>query len=184
MRGKRPKRVPGMEAWKKTKLGKKPIGAYAEDLASHIGAFCAAEILAAPEQVVVHKKRRKSVLPTAGGSFWRELEGETCLLRVESRARAHVRGAWLSVSFEGSEDAIVQALVSIPAYRTLFRCLELCLGIMLASRPKALQRGFFPVLSGYPAWLQVIRSASVVHFHEVIHDDCVELLEFIRNQRV
>lgn len=173
-----------MEAWKKTNLGKKPVGAYADDLTSQIGAFCTAELLAAPEQVVVHKLRRKSALPVASGSLWSGAVGEMCSLRVESRVRPRVREAWLSVSVEGPEDAIVQALASIPASRTLFRCLELCLGIMLASRQAALQRGFFPVLSGYPAWLQVMGSPSVAHFHEVIHDDCVEFLEFIRKQRV
>lgn len=189
VREKRPKRVPGMEAWKKTKLGKNDISAYANELVPLVGALCYATMCDAPQQVTVHKERRKVSLETGLFSLRPEAEGEFCFLRVGVGAGgAPRRSNWISVSVEGSEEGIVKALCTLPAYQVLFRCLDLCLRIMLRSRRAAIEHRFVPVLSGYPAWLQVLSvhssGPSAALFHEVIHDDCVEILDIIRKQSV
>ena len=167
IRSKRSKTLPGAEIWDKKKLGTDALDTYLPKIEKHVGSFCASCVVEEPLLVDVDKIRCKSSVGI--------VDREICQIMKNP---SYSRRAWLSVALEGSEEEIGRILKTSPEYQSLYEVLAVILTIMQRERTHCLSQKFFPVLSGYPAWLNILRSEAPEQSAGVIYDDCVNLLAF------
>lgn len=167
IRSKRSKTLPGAEAWDKKKLGTDSLETYLPKIEKHVGAFCASCVVEEPILIDVDKIRCKSTVGI--------VDREICQIM---RNPSYTSRSWLSVSLEGSEEEIGMILRTNPEYQSLYEVVTVILLIMQRERVSCLRSKFFPVLSGYPAWLNVLRSDCPEQSASIIYDDCVNLLAF------
>lgn len=168
IRSKRSKNLPGAEIWDKKKLGTDALLTYLPKIEKHVGSFCASVVVSEPQMVDVDKIRCKS---TVGIS-----DREICQIMKNPSYTAR---SWVSVALEGSEEEIERILRTNPEYQSLYEVLKVLLLIVKLERSNSLVHKFFPVLSGYPAWLNVLHSSSPEQSAGIIFDDCAALLNFV-----
>ena len=167
IRSKRSKNLPGGEIWEKKKLGSDALNSYLPKIEKHVGVFCASCVIDEPKLVDVDKIRCKTSIGI--------VDREICQIMKNP---LYTTRSWLSLSLEGSEEQIERILKNCPEYKTLYEVLSVLLQILRRERVRALREIFFPVLSGYPAWLNLLHSNSPEQSHNVIYDDCVNLLAY------
>lgn len=172
IRSKRSKSLPGAEIWDKKKLGTDTLETYLPKIEKHVGPFCASCVVDDPQLVDVDKIRCKSTVGI--------VDREICQIMKNP---AYTNRAWLSVALEGSEEEIGRILKSSPEYQALYNVLDVILLIVQTERVNSLRAKFFPVLSGYPAWLNILRSDTPEQSSGIIFDDCSNLLSFSSHAR-
>jgi hypothetical protein len=167
IRSKRSKNLPGAEIWDKKKLGTDPVESYLPKIEKHVGHFAASCVVDNPQLVDVDKIRCKSAVGIT--------DREICQIMKNP---SYTTRSWVSVSLEGSEEEIGRILKTNPEYQSLYEVISVLLQIVQQERLQALQHKFLPVLSGYPAWLNVLRSETPEQSSNIIYDDLVNLLTF------
>lgn len=167
IRKKRSKNVPGAEIWEKKKLGTDLLASYLPKIEKHVGRFCGGHIVEVPRVANVDKIRYNN--------YRRGVHEEICIIRS-------IPGCcdreWLSLCVEGSEEDIASGLKSLQ-FIALYEALSLALLIIRTQRVNALSSKFYPILSGYPAWLNVLHSSTPEQSYDIIYEDCECLLSFV-----
>jgi [ribosomal protein S5]-alanine N-acetyltransferase len=143
--------IPGAEKWVKEKLGKSNLHAY---------------------QSQINELLDRNNIPRDHELFERDLVGQVSKERHEgtisgiyfeitfislylSSPNLENRQGWVSICFEGSESALSSLLQdpNSPVATILLPSLTSLYAINLSDPSNSLAHHFYPILSGYPAWL-------------------------------
>ena len=171
IRSKRLKSLPGGELWVKKSLGSEPLVSYMPRIEKHVGSFAASCVTDSPRVVDVDKIRCKSNVGL--------VDREICQILKNN----YTKRSWLTLSLEGSEEEISKILKTNPEYQSIYEALSLILLIVQSNRTDALRTKFFPVLSDYPAWLNILHSDTPEQSSSIVYDDCASLLVYSGHQK-
>ena len=163
---------PGLEVWTKKKLECGSIELNREKIIKRIGESFYRSIL--ERQIYVEVDKTRSNRMTNKFAYI-----ETCFISLREPIGLRPR-PWISIAVEGSTaECITDALCNDLKLRVLWDCLRICNRILADHYIPATSNGFFPVLSGYPAWLVALYAESHDQFVDIIRGDVEELLRFV-----
>jgi ribosomal-protein-alanine N-acetyltransferase len=149
--------IPGGESWTKEKLGKSSLLTYRSEIEQLLRSLKLPpdpELFERNSTCNVHKERYSGCIQ--GISY------EITYLRLQFSDSENNRN-WLSICFEDSESTLSHFLKSSesrPLIHKILASIQLIFTIISSQYSISSSRRFFPILSGYPAWLHSLVSPA------------------------
>jgi [ribosomal protein S5]-alanine N-acetyltransferase len=148
--------IPGAEKWIKEKLGKSDLSAYQSQIYELLDKNNLPQDHELFERNLICKVQKERYGGTIAGVYF-----EITFLQLQFPSFVSYNSRdWISISFEGSEDALFQLLRApdSPVLRWIVPCILSLHSICTFSASNALAHRFYAILSGYPAWLNSLIS--------------------------
>jgi [ribosomal protein S5]-alanine N-acetyltransferase len=151
--------VPGAEKWAKEKLGKSNLHSYQSKINELLDRNNISRDLDLFERNLVGEVSKERHEGSISGIYF---EITFISLQFSSPQIENNRG-WVSICFEASEAALSSFIQNVrsPVATLLLPCLTSLYAINRSDPLNSLSHHFYPVLSGYPAWLNAFVSVTL-----------------------
>lgn len=150
---------PGAEEWVKEKLGKSNLHSYQSQINKLLDSHNIPRDLELFERNLVGQVSKERHGGSIAGIYF---EITFITLQFSSPQIANNR-SWVSICFEDSEAALSKFIqdVTSPVATLILPCLTSLYAINLSDPSNSLAHHFYPIISGYPAWLNSFVSPTL-----------------------